>query len=1614
MSLLSFVKKRLEDVHKNAQAITPAKKPAVPLPSAPNRLQGGVQAPRGPVSGPVIPKSAQVPAAQDGALRIAEPIVQTVKHTVVDLPKSVYDIGRGVAASVTGNKVALKHANEAKAKDEGAFLQPIARPVMQAVRTLEHPLTPNSYQAKGKDAQTIFGKEPVQNVAAGVKSNYDQHPDLPKGARLLLAGAYGTGQVLQDAATIAGAKVAGGKIIEGATDAARSGKKVLLDAQGRVTGEVPQLRQLNQSGHALIRDGADGENIQKGEQPNSQIVPDGKGGYARIPLNPNALKQSTKADAPTKLSDALLVKKAQLEAAQANAAAAPEAPVIQPVPGAKPVRMSSVKVDPSTQTDVSKFPTRLLQEERTTPLHEELNGQATHQVLTNKDVLAATQANITKNEDAALQFAKRGTSTEANATALQLLNHYLETGQFEKASDLNKTVLPRFTKQGQETQILASYSKMTPVGAVKYAQREVDKAAQDTIKGGKLEDEVNTTSKTVKKAARDVAKQLDDEIKAGKLGAQKPSNGGSGDGAVNTRPTAKKPGNTPEERLAARIKASEDKKTTEPDPITDMVNTLHQVAKEVLPEDARASIPRDPMELIGLAVKDDQNYRGVYDRAKAIVMDRYKDNPAALQELEQYFSNDAARAYAQSQVNAGVQSGLKGIDLGALVKEHYTKVDELGQDLKTKLIERAGLDEGQATQLAGDIQKRYNELVQARKDSLIKQIFGDKPTPKQKTAVDKIFQYENIGALSKDELRPLVGEKLGIPSLSEKAIAEISKRANEIQQLPEGEARNQATAEMMRYIADQVPQKASEQAVSVWKAGLLSGIRTHAGNIASNATFGVLKKASDVTATLADQAIQLGTGKRTKTLTMRGVASGTKEGVKNAGHTLKTGMDKRNFGDKYEQHAELNTKNPLLKPVFAASNGVFRLLGSADQPTYYAELKNSLYDQAKADGITKGIHGAKLKTHMEELVKNPTAKMVKTAKNEADKSVLGFDTFASKAVQGIHKGIDHFADGSPAGKAVAHAAVNILAPFVRVPSAFISRTIDFTPLGPIKEGIRQAFKHEFDQRAMSQAIGEGATGTGIIALGIALSHNGLISGDYPKTDPKEGARWKADGITPNSVKIGNKWISLNYLGPVGLLFNAGHQMEQAKGESAQNKAGAAIAGLGQGLLGQSFLQGFSGFSDAINDPERSAKSYINSQGSSIVPGISNDIATATDKYQRNADTLPQAITNRIPGAREKNPIKTDIYGNEIKRQSSAADTANPLRPSTSLTNDVKKEVDRLHSADPNNGDLQVTPTQKTDVNIEGKVVKLDAKQKYALNNKVGQAVQKNWGEFIKTNEYQALSNADKASALSSLRKDVSTLTERQYVLDNNLGTYSKSPSRAVQALGQGEANLADYATKTSQSDASGVVLNKKLDGTSKQVLTKYNAMSTKDRDSASYSQSDFDYKVAQAKYNNNVADGSLSKAGKIKADAALAKAKVGATYSRDVRDLYGLSNDDLSAYLAANESGVDKKKLADDIVAYGDALASAGVVDKNKFRTKKGVLTLGNSPDGTSPSGRSSSKGSKFKTVSIPSIKSNSYKNGGKKTYKQSKLPTIKANTHHSNYKTTQIASNLNRKLRKA
>jgi hypothetical protein len=1173
-------------------------------------------------------------------------------------------------------------------------------------------------------------------------------------------------------------------------------------------GSDPELAQMAAEAQAQARRGRNSYIVEYKPGTESKVTHGGSLGHIQ---NPNNIIEGEYLGKKLGLNDIAKVKDSNGNVVY-DATAAPQAKpaLVQPKPSLRPQLPASretggVSLAKNTPTRAeSNFPLRVMTDSRTDPILPTLDRLATHDVKHNAPVLSSTGAKIAQNEDTALAFAKRGSSTEANATAMQLLEKYLSEGSHEKASELLQAVSPRFTRQGQETQILAAYSKTaTPAGAVRYATKEVEKASNKSANGAKLEDKTVQIHSAVQQTAKDVAHQLSEEVKTSKIGT----------GSVLK--TAK----TPEEMLANRIKAPSDKKFSVQDPVKDMVATLHKVAKQVIP-DAEKKLPRDPMQLVGQAIKGKAEYAGVYDKAKALVLDKYKDNPEALAELEKYFGTDASRTYAQSQLKTGMQQGLKGTNLSKIVKEHYSKVNETGQELKQKLIERAGLSESEATQLSGDIQKRYDQLIATKKDLVIKQIFGDKPKPEQVQLADRILQFHNLGAMSRDELRPLVAKKLGLETLSPEASKAISDMAAHIQTLPNGSTqRLQATADMMRFIAEQKPQSRLDNTIGIYKAGMLSGAKTQEGNILSNSIFGGLKKVSDVPASIADRGFALAgktslgrrigmTGDRTIGLTARGGISGTRTGF-GKGMSIMKGRPEFTVGDKYEQHAEINLKNPILQKVFGTpSNYVFRGMQAADQPFRYAALKNSLYDQAYAAGRNEGLSGTALKTRAEQLVQNPTEQMAATAARESKKSVLDYDTYASRAIQAAHTGIDRMVEngGSPLGGKIANGALNVLGPFVRVPSAFISRTIDFTPLGIGKEIGHQLFTKTFDQRALSQAIGEGLTGSGIIALGIHLSGQGQLSGDYPKNNQKEQQRWKTEGITPNSIKIGKTWRSLNYFGPIGLLFGVGQKIDEAKGKGNVEKAGQAVAGLGRGLLGQSFLQGLNGFSTAVQDPTK-VGSYLNSEVSSIIPSWINDIGNATDKLQRQADNVGEAVKGRLPGVRHGLNPKQDVYGNSLPNQAYGLNAINGLKPSNDLTtnNPVTSEVSRLHSVDPNNNDLQVTPTPITSVTIPGAnkgdkstVLKLNDKQKYAIQKQVGQAIQTNWGKLIGTSEYQALSDEAKAKALSNLRTDTTALATRQYVIDNNLGTYSKGPTKSVTGLGDGSKSVTDY-TKTKSS-----------------------------------------------------------------------------------------------------------------------------------------------------------------------------------------------------------------------
>lgn len=729
-----------------------------------------------------------------------------------------------------------------------------------------------------------------------------------------------------------------------------------------------------------------------------------------------------------------------------------------------------------------------------------------------------------------------------------------------------------------------------------------------------------------------------------------------------------------------------------------------------------------------------------------------------------------------------------------------------------------------------------------------------------------------------------------------------------IKATPEGsQARQDAVSTLLQNVAQTVPQSLVKNLTGVWKAGLLSGVKTQGGNFLSNATFGGLKKASDPLAALIDQTISLGTGKRTKTLTMRGVSSGTVEGIKNGAYTLKTGIDRRNLAntvDKYETQSGINFKNPVVQKVLGdPANLVFRGMQAADQPFYYAALKNNMYDIAKADGLNKGLSGKALSQHMKEFVSNPTQEALQTANNAAEKAVLGNDTFASKAISGLKRGIDN-SEFSDAGKQTANAFVDRIAPFTKVPSAFLSRTLDYTPVGAVKTAVSQIAHKKFDQRALSEAISEAGLGTGIIYLGSELANNDLLSGDYPN-DPKEQARWKAQGIQPNSVKIGGQWVSLNYLGPTGLLFGAGKNIHDAS-KTGDNQAIAAAAGVGKGLLGQSFLQGFTGFGNAIQDPGRYGQNLVNSQVSSSVPAWSNDIANITDPYQRQANNPIEAAASRIPGVRQATlKPKQDAFGNDLTQSAGSLNAAlNPLKPSTAKDTPLLTELDRLSKAG-----FSTFPTPNKTIKVDGETVKLTPDQLNKYTKDSGQAIQETWTKLMDSPKYTSMSDEDKSKYLNNAMSDINAVTKKNTLIEI------------------GRQDLADKVKLTGNQK----VLEASIKGQSDSSTYNVRTPSKSSTPSASGDTYLDKYNTAKATYESDSKN--WSSVTKAKKDKELAKLAVQKDYSNDTVDLYGMSKQDAYNLVTKDPNG---KKLVDDVLKYGDVLVSAGLEKTNKFRDKYG------------------------------------------------------------------------------
>jgi len=269
--------------------------------------------------------------------------------------------------------------------------------------------------------------------------------------------------------------------------------------------------------------------------------------------------------------------------------------------------------------------------------------------------------------------------------------------------------------------------------------------------------------------------------------------------------------------------------------------------------------------------------------------------------------------------------------------------------------------------------------------------------------------------------------------------------------------------------------------------------------------------------------------------------------------------------------------------------------------------------------------------------------------------------------------------------------------------------------------------------------------------------------------------------TYNAVKLhtpyGEKWVSVDYLGPLGSPFVAFMYSKKYGG------AKGYISGATSQYLAQlPFIDAKSVFDglDAISDPENTNRitslgknlvgNLLDTVSSRLTPGVMYDIARATDDVQRDTYqkkfivSTPLGEMNfdkfiqKIPYFRKDLPIKYDALGRVMYESSPIESMMFGARTRTARTDAITSEIYRLRNAGqtPNIKDLRFMYSTKIDELKQ----KVGQEKFYEVARKYGERLAVGFDKEMNTKKYEDASDEEKKDILYKVGQDlyIKTLT----------------------------------------------------------------------------------------------------------------------------------------------------------------------------------------------------------------------------------------------------------------
>lgn len=692
-------------------------------------------------------------------------------------------------------------------------------------------------------------------------------------------------------------------------------------------------------------------------------------------------------------------------------------------------------------------------------------------------------------------------------------------------------------------------------------------------------------------------------------------------------------------------------------------------------------------------------------------------------------------------------------------------------DEQHRLASLIGLDGAQAQAFSRRIGQAWNaeqiiagtDLVSDRLKTVMEQ--QQRIASGQASDIEKATFVQDLG-----DLKTVFGELMGARAESGRALAAQRRQVqniNEAARILEGIGGVQGADDLAAAIGKAVqaggvqnlaklvgqPESKMQRLFGYYfRAALLSGVRTHAVNITSNtATLGneIIERSIAAGIGATKRALTGGKSGQTVFAEPLDLLIGMSRGMSKAGtaavDAFRTG-ESAVLGGQAKQDNSQGLNNAPRRPgvlggaAFAADRLAslpYRALGAEDAFFATLNFEAQLRTLARREAIREKREGrlpdgVKFSQRIEQIVQNPTPKMIEAAGNDAR-----INTFNSKA--------GTFAAAVMAAKSKAP-WLNLIVPFVRTPANVVKFGLQRTPLAPFFKEVREDFAAggARQERAAARIV----WGTGVMVMAGMAAQAGYITGAGPD-DKKEKQALLNTGWRPYSVRGSDgTYHEYNRLDPFAQWLGLASDMATMdyQNKDATDVAVAALGSLVNNTVNKTYMQGLSNFVEFMQDPKRNAEWYSRQMASTVAQPLTllSNIASENDPYSREGNSILDAIKYRTPGLRQDLPTKLDGFGESVPNRTYPGgpfSIAAPIAQSQESSDPVRQMAGRI-GWDP-------TEFQKV-LTLNGRKIEIPADQHHELAQLAGRLTHRGAQRLMRSQGWASLDDDQKRDQLEKM------------------------------------------------------------------------------------------------------------------------------------------------------------------------------------------------------------------------------------------------------------------------